>query len=74
MRILCLIKDTNTDKCGCLSLNFLALGKDIRMRNIIIVIIALAAIWWAVENPHTAQKVVDTSKSAVTKIVNQFTD
>jgi hypothetical protein len=44
------------------------------MRNIVIVMIVLGAIWWAVENPHTAEKAVDTSKSAVTKIVDQFTD
>ena len=44
------------------------------MRNIAIVILVLASVWWAVENPNTAQKVVDASKSAVTKVVDYFTD
>jgi len=44
------------------------------MRNIAIVMLLLAAIWWAVENPNTAQKVVDASKSAVTKVVDYFSD
>jgi len=44
------------------------------MRNIAIVMLVLAAIWWAVENPNTAQKVVDASKSAVTKVVDYFSD
>ena len=44
------------------------------MKNIAIVVMLLASIWWAVENPTTAQKVVDASKSAITKIVDYFTD
>jgi steroid 5-alpha reductase family enzyme len=44
------------------------------VRNIAIVILVLASVWWAVENPKTAQKVVDASKSAVTKVVDYFSD
>jgi hypothetical protein len=44
------------------------------MKNIAIVMLILGAIWWAVENPKTAQKVVDASKSAVTKVVDYFSD
>jgi len=44
------------------------------MKNIVIVMLILASIWWAVENPNTAQKVVDASKSAATKVVDYFSD
>jgi hypothetical protein len=44
------------------------------MRNIVIVIIVLASIWWAVENPNTAQKVVDATKNAAAKVVSYLSD
>jgi hypothetical protein len=44
------------------------------MKNIAIVMLVLAAIWWAVENPNTAQKVVDSTKSAAVKVIDYFSD
>ncbi len=45
------------------------------MRDLLIgfVIIGLA-IWWAVDNPQTANKIVTELKSAATKIVNTVSD
>jgi|TARA_R100000808_G_C2141097_1_gene148911 hypothetical protein len=44
------------------------------MRNVITVLIILGAIWWAVENPNTATKVVDATKAAAVKVVEYFSD
>ena len=45
------------------------------MRDLLIgILIVSLAIWWAVKNPHTAEKVVNELEGVATKVVNTVSD
>jgi len=48
--------------------------KVYKMRNLLIVLLVLGAIWWAVENPSTAKGAIDSLENGVQKIVDAVTD
>tara|TARA_R110000824_G_C14803655_1_gene634701 strand:- start:87 stop:224 length:138 start_codon:yes stop_codon:yes gene_type:complete len=45
------------------------------MRDLLIGILIISlAVWWAVKNPHTAQKVVNEFEGVAAKVVNTVSD
>ena len=45
------------------------------MRDLLIgILIVSLAVWWAVKNPQTAQKVVSQLENGVAKVINTVSD
>jgi hypothetical protein len=45
------------------------------MKNILVILlIGTVAIWWAVKNPYSAQKVISELEAAIATVANAVTD